>query len=1039
MRFLTNFSLRNSTAIIIMSLLIVVSGIIAAMSLKVENMPDITFPVLLVNTTYPDASPEDVLDDVTKPLEREVGHVTGVKAVESYSSNNSSTLQVYLETGSDVQAVRDELERKISSIALPSKVNRPQVMIQGFSNQPVYYLFVTGQDKESGLDHFDNDVKETVLKELEGIESVDKVSTIGGQFKEMKILPKVDALNYYRISPLQLKQLLLDNHVALPIGSITEDGEERIIRVVSRYLNVDDIRNTKIFLPSDPTNGLTYVRLGDIAEVNFDEVVNSISRYNGKNGININIYKTRDANAVETGDAINAKLSRLKEEYPDLTFTTIYDTSVDIKNSINGMLKEGLLGAIMASVVILFFLRHVKATLIVLVSIPTSILVSLIFMSWMGITLNMITLFGMAVAVGRVVDDSIVVIENIFRHLQLNKERKENLIQIATHEMLHAITSSTFTTTAVFLPIVFVGGMIGEVFRPFALTVVCSLFASLLVAVTIVPLLAKLMILKDHNIKEYEHGKGSDAYRKLLKWSLNRKPAVGFLSLVLFVASLALLPYMKYGLFPDPEAKYIFAQVTMPKGTQLDGLDQTVAQVESKLMEQPEVEYIEINLGSENEAEIRQSNQALLLIKIGQDVNLDQTIKKFEGIVKPMIPLGSEMALTKPGSSDTNKFKVILYGPDLVRLKEASEIVKSNLKVSPLLTNVKDNLNDFKNEVVIKVDRDKASELGVSPVQVAQEVNLLVSDTRIGKIKVDDKDYSLFFGLGENHAKSLEELNNIYIQTPSKQQVRLVDFAEIDQEKVQSQIMRKDEKQFVQITADITSDNKGGASNFLFAMLQAEKLPAGVTLSSEGVSSDMEKSFKDMLLAIGAAIFIVYIVMLITFGNATAPLAILLSLPLAVIGGLFGLFISDTVLDITALIGFLMLVGIVVTNAIVYVDNIQQRRLEGTSMREAVVEAGVTRVRPIIMTAVATVSALLPLYLGFSEGALMTKSLAIVVIGGLVTSTILTLFVVPIGYELLYRIKKEFFAPDTKEAEIEPSEDMFISVLRSLRDMKKSG
>ncbi|MED1783416.1 efflux RND transporter permease subunit [Brevibacillus fortis] len=1039
MRFLTNFSLRNSTAIIIMSLLVVVSGIIAAMSLKVENMPDVTFPVLLVNTTYPDASPEDVLDDVTKPLEREIGHVTGVKAVESYSSNNSSTLQVYLETGSDVQAVRDELERKISSIALPNKVGRPQVMIQGFSNQPVYYLFVTGQDKESGLDHFDNDVKETVIKELEGIENVDKVSTIGGQFKEMKILPNIDALNYYGISPLQLKQLLLDNHVALPIGAITEDGEERTIRVVSRYLNVEDIRNTKIFLPSDPKNGLTYVRLGEIAEVNFDQVINSISRFNGKNGININIYKTRDANAVETGDAINEKLSLLKEEYPDLAFTTIYDTSVDIKNSINGMLKEGLLGAIMASVVIMLFLRHVKATLIVLVSIPTSILVSLIFMSWMGITLNMITLFGMAVAVGRVVDDSIVVIENIFRHLQLNKERKENLIQIATHEMLHAITSSTFTTTAVFLPIVFVGGMIGEVFRPFALTVVCSLFASLLVAVTIVPLLAKLMILKDHNIREFEHGKGSDTYRKLLHWSLNRKPAIGFLSLVLFIASLALLPHMKYGLFPDPEAKYIFAQVTMPKGTQLDVLDQTVAQVESKLMEQPEVEYIEINLGSENEAEIRQSNQALLLIKIGPNVNLDQTIKKFEGIVKPMVPLGSEMALTKPGSSETNKFKVILYGPDLDRLKEASEIVKSNLKESPLLTNVKDNLNDFKNEVVIKVDRDKASELGVSPVQVAQEVNLLVSDTQIGKIKVDDKDYSLFFGLGENHAKSLEELHNIYIQTPSKQQVRLVDFAEIDQEKVQSQIMRKDEKQFVQITADITSDNKGGASNFLFAMLQAEKLPAGVTLSSEGVSSDMEKSFKDMLLAIGAAIFIVYIVMLITFGNATAPLAILLSLPLAAIGGLFGLFISDTVLDITALIGFLMLVGIVVTNAIVYVDNIQHRRLEGTSMREAVVEAGITRLRPIIMTAVATVSALLPLFLGFSEGALMTKSLAIVVIGGLVTSTILTLIVVPIGYELLYRIKKEFFAPDTKEAEMEPSDDMFISVLRSLRDMKKSG
>lgn len=1039
MRFLTTFSLRNSTAIIIISLLVVISGIVAAMSLKVEHMPDVSFPVLVVSTAYPEASPEDVLDDVTKPLEREIGQVSGITALESYSNSNSSMLKVYLETGADVQAARDEVERKISGVALPEKASRPQVMVQGFSSQPVYYLFVTGQNEESGLDLFDSEVRDTVLKELEGIEGVDKVATVGGQFQEMKIMPKADALNYYGISPLQLKQLLLENHIALPIGTITEDGEERIIRVVSRYRNVEDIRDTKLFLSGDPENGIAYVRLGDIADVNFDRAAQSISRFNGQNGININIYKTRDANAVETGDAINEKIAHLQETYKHLTFTTIYDSSLDIKNSINGMLKEGLLGAIMASMIILLFLRHVKATMIVLVSIPTSILVSLIFMSWMGITLNMITLFGMAVAVGRVVDDSIVVIENIFRHLQLNKERKESLIQFATNEMLHAITSSTFTTTAVFLPIVFVSGMIGEVFRPFALTVVCSLFASLLVAVTIVPLLAKMIILKNRNIKEYEHGKVTHAYRKLLQWALHHKPAVGLLSFVLLVASLALLPYMKFGLLPESEAKYIFAQVTLPKGTQLNVLDDTIRQLESKLQAQAEVESIQSSLGSEDGADIRRTNEAVLLIKTGEDTDLDQTIKKFEEIIKPSIPLGSEMVLSKPGSNESNQFKVVLHGSDLERLKEARDIVKAKLKESPLLTNVRDNLNDINEEVVIKVDRDEAAELGISPVQVAQEVNLLVSDTKIGKIRINDKDYDLFFGLSEDREKSLEELKNIYIQTPGKQQVRLLDFAEIDQEKVQSQINRKDEKQFVQITADIVSDNKGGASNFLFALLQAEELPNGVTLSSEGVASDMEKSFQDMLLAIGAAIFIVYIVMLISFGNATAPLAILLSLPLAVIGGLFGLFLTGSVLDVTALIGFLMLVGIVVTNAIVYVDNIQQRRLAGASMREAVVEAGITRMRPIIMTAVATVCALLPLCLGFSEGALMTKSLAIVVIGGLITSTVLTLIVVPIGYELLYRIKKEFFTPDTEEQEREPGEDMFISVLRSLRDMKKSG
>ncbi len=1010
----------------------------ATLSLKIENMPDVSFPVLIVNTAYPNSATSDVVDDITKPLERELAQVSDVKAIESFSSDNSSSLMLYLEAGVDLQEKRDEVERLAGNVSLPSTANRPKVTIQGFSNQPVYYLFVSPKNPLADVDKFNYDLNETIIKDIKEIEGIEKVSTVGGETKQVKILPKMDEMQYYGISPLQLKQQLIDNHVAVPVGILSENGEEQIVRVVSRYTDLEKIKDTKIFLQGESGSGLSYIRLGDLAEIQFDHEANSISRFNERTGVTINIYKTKEANSVETGDLINEKIAELQKQYPDLQFDTIYDTSIDIKSSINGMVKEGLLGAVMASLIIWLFLRHLSATLIVLISIPMSILVSLIFMSWMDITLNIITLFGMAVAVGRVVDDSIVVIENIFRHLQLNQERKEGTILAATSEMIHAITSSTLTTIAVFLPIIFVGGMIGEIFQPFALTVVCSLIASLIVAVTIVPLMAKLTILKNKTIKEYEPGKITLLYKRVLEWSLQRKPVAALLAFVLFIGSMILIPYVKTGMLPDSQVKYIFAQLEMPTGTPLTTMNDTVTRMEQELGKEAGVEYIQSNIGSENQADIKYTNQSMTLIRLHNDVDVDATLKKFEESLKPLMPLGTKLTLSKPSSSSNNQFTVVLYASDFDKLEQASETIKDKLKQSPLLANVRDNVNDIKNQVLVQVDRDKAAEWGITPVQIAAEVNLLVSDMRIGKINMGEQDYDLLYGISGDKSHSLEELHNIYIQTPSGQAVRLTDLAVIDQEKVQAQVMRKDEQQFIKITADITSDNKGGASSFVFATLQAVELPDGVTLSTEGVSSDIQESFQDMMLAIAAAIFIVYLVMLITFGNATSPLAILLSLPLAAIGGIVAIFVTDSVLDVTALIGFLMLVGIVVTNAIVYVDNIQQRRSEGAEMREAVIQAGITRLRPIMMTAIATVGALIPLSLGLSGGSLMTKSLAVVVIGGITTSTLLTLIIVPVGYELLYKIKKEFFTSDHEQETEQVGEDGFIDVLKSLRENKKS-
>jgi multidrug efflux pump subunit AcrB len=998
--FLTRFSLKNSAAVIIIVFLVTMGGVFAATSLKVENMPDISFPVVLVETDYPNASPEDVLDDVTKPLEKAVNTIEGMKYLESHSSNNHSTLVVMLNSGVDVDKARDEVEKKISGVKLPVDAERPKVNTEGFSSEPVYYLSVGPKNAAMSVDSLNSIVKDTVVPELEDIKGVEKVSTIGERKNQVRIYPNIEALSNYGFSASQFKQLLQANHVGIPAGNIKIQGEDQAVRVLTKFTNIEQIKNTKLFLPASTEGGLSYVKIGDVADVAFETEEKRISRLNEKPGISIRIYKSREGNAVETGTLINEKLDELRKRYPDIDFRTVYDTSVDIKNSVGSMMNEGMMGAVMASLMILLFLRNVKSTLIVLVSIPLSILVSLIFMSWLGLTLNMMTLFGMAIAVGRVVDDSIVVIENIFRHLQLTKERNINLIRLAAKEVTNAITSSTITTVAVFAPIAFVSGVVGEVFRPFAITVVCSLLASLLVAVTVVPLMTKLLLLRSTKVKEHKPGKVAFVYQRLLNWSLKHKVITAGIAFGLLVGSLSLTGFLNVSMFGDSGLTIIQTQFEMPKGTTLEATAEATKRLQNVFQKESSVDYIETNIGEENT-----SNKSSMFIMLKDNADVDAVLKRFREETEPIIPADAKLTIDKISSGANERYEVILNGPNKEILQEAAEVVKAEIEKNPLFVNVKDNLSDKKSEVIVRVDRDKAAEWGLSPSQVAGDISSLLSSMKIGKIKIDSEEYDFILGLKEADTDSLEKIKGILLNTPAGQRVRLEDVASVTKEEAPAEVMRRNEKEFIAITADITSSDKEGVSSAQNEALKKMKLPDGVTITSGGISEDMQKSFQEMFYALGAAVVMVYIVMVIAFGNAMAPLSILLSLPLAAIGGIVGLFVTGSTLDLTALIGFLMLIGIVVTNAIVYVDRVQQQREMGFTTREALLEAGVTRLRPIIMTAVATIVALLPLGLGEVKGSLMSPGLAIVVIGGLTTSTLLTLVIVPVGYEVLDKIR----------------------------------
>lgn len=1010
MEFLTRFSLKNTVAVLIITILIAAGGMIAASSLKVENMPDISFPVVLITTTYPNASPEDVLEDVTKPLEKAVAAISGLKTLESYSNDNYSVIVANLNSGADVEKARDEIERKVAEVKLPADAERPKVSTESFGSAPIYYLSISAQNKKMSAESLNLLVKDTLVPELKGLAGVEKVKTMGDQIQEVKIYPNIQALNSQGLSPSQLKQLIEANHVGIPVGTVKMDEEDRAVRLLGEYTNLEQIRRTKLFLPSGQGGGLSYIQLGDVADVSMAKRGEFISRLNGQPAISVRIYKKREANEVETGNRINAKLDEFKKRYPELQFQTVYDSSVDVKKSISGMMKEGLLGALMASVMILFFLRNPKSTFVVLLSIPLSILVSLIFMSWMGITLNIMTLGGLAIAVGRVVDDSIVVIENIFRHLQINKERNVELIRFAAKEVTNAITSSTLTTVAVFVPIAFVSGVVGQVFRPFAMTVVCSLLASLIVAVSIVPLMTKLLLLRSPNIKEHVPGKVTFLYKRILVWALQHKVKTMAVAGVLLFASFGLAAMLKTTLMPESDEKYIVANLTMPKGTSLEATDKMAQKVEAVFKKEPHLEFVESYIGTDFEgSDNRISHRASMFLKLNPDADIEAITKRYRQETEAIMPAGAKISVNQlTGGGPIESYQVVLNGPDKAKLREAAELVKSKLEQNPLMTNINDNLSDTKSEVVIRVDRDKAAEFGLSPLQVAGEIRSLLADLKMGKMKIDGNEYDLYLGLRDEDANSLEKLRSILVKTPAGQQVRLADIAKITQEEAPSQIRQRDEKQYVLVSADITSADKGGVGRAMTLELQKLKLPEGVTLSTAGVTEEIQKSFIEMFYALGAAVFMVYIVMIVSFGNAMAPLSILLSLPLAAIGGFFGLFVTQSTLDMTSLIGFLMLIGIVVTNAIVYVDRVQQQRELGLTTREALIEAGVTRLRPIIMTAVATIVALIPLALGFSEGALISKGLAIVVIGGLTTSTLLTLVVVPVGYEFFDRVRTNF-------------------------------
>lgn len=991
MKLFTSFSLRNPVAIILLVLLIAVGGVYSASQFQQEQMPDVSFPGIMVTAVYPGAAPNVVLNEVTMPLEKTLRGVEGVKNVISQSSNSVAMLQLEFGYSDDMKEKKVRVDEALSGMQLPPQVEKPEAMYFSTTNQPIMYTTVTAME---GVDQaeFTNIVKNSLVPAVQGIEGVAEVQSIGLEDGGVYIQLDAAKLAEAQITYDQVLMTLQANNLSVPLGEVTM-GQNQLPVFVQGYLNTVEALEDLVLKPG---KGIT---LGDIAEVEHGKGLEVISLTNGIPSATLNIVKSGTANTVAVAYEV-LKVYEQAERAGQIESLVMYNRATDVEESVNTLAREGALGALFASILILFFLRNFRATLIAIVSIPLSILIALISLkTFTDVTLNIMTLGGLAVATGRVVDDSIVVIENIVRRLQRESISKE-LIQSGTMEVGKAITSSTITTIAVFAPLGLLQGLTGEFFRPFALTVAFALLASLLVALTVVPLMAWALMSKKAP-KEHGESSMSRGYKKILRWSLNHKVIVLVVASLLFVGSLVPIFAGAVGVtfLPETDYKYMFATLEMPKGTDVDTVKVEADKLDAIIREDERVENTTVTIGSSFTGGQERSNVAEWFIGLTSDTNLDDFIDDMSP--KVGVPDGSSFSLVKDGEGG-GAITVTVTGGTMEDIRKGTEQIMAAVSGLDGVENVNNNLQDGTKGISIDVRQDDAASYGLSVAQASSMLRPFLTEMPAGRIGDGAEVSELYLALSRESLASIDDIAALKLNTPMGTQVAVQDIADVREVQLPSSLQLKNGAEFATVTAKITAEDVNKVNNELKKELEALMLPPNVKYSLGGSNEDIQQMLTDMMMAMLIAVGMVYIVMVIAFHEGRAPLAVLFSLPFALIGGLVGTLVAGEPISISSLIGFLMLIGIVVTNAIVLVERVQQQIEHGLTIREALIEAGGTRLRPILMTAIATVCALTPLAIGLGGGSIISSGLAVVVIGGLISSTLLTLVVVPVMYELLY-------------------------------------
>ena len=1011
-------SLKNRALIALITIAAAVFGGLSLTSLKQELIPAIELPALVVVTTYPGASPEVVESDVSTPIEEALASVDDLDSTSATSSSNSSMVQATFDYGTNMATAQQNVQRAVTQITstLPSDVD-PQVLAISMDDLPVVQVAISGYDD---ADTIQDRLDSIVIPELEDVEGVGSASLVGATGERVTITPDAAELAKNGLTQQAITDALQQNGSLFPGGEITEDDSTLTVQTGAKLGSVEDIEALPLVGQAtvDPTTGETTapaeVTIADVATVaREDDPVSSISRVNGEDAISISITKLPDGNTIDVSAGVIAALDDVMSQIPGAEYTVVFDQAPFITDSIETLAVEGLLGLVFAVVIILIFLLSIRSTLVTAISIPTSVLIAFAGMQSFGYTLNMLTLGALTISIGRVVDDSIVVIENIKRHYVEGADKGE-AIRLAVKEVAGAITASTITTVAVFLPIAFVGDMVGELFRPFAMTVTLAMLASLLVALTIVPVLAywfmkpgKQLVDDEGNPIDPEHpdapkSRLQKAYQPILGWTLKHSWTTLVLAVAVLIGTIAMAPLMKINFMGDTGQNTLTVTQDVGAGASLEAQDAAAKKVEDELADIDGVSDVQVSIGSGSSpfGALGGSGGTSFSVMTDADVDQEELRADVESALLDLDGAGDVTVSAAAGMSSTD-ITVQVSGATSGDVSDATEALVAELDGRDGIGEVTDSLTEAMPFIQVKVDREKAAEKGLTEAAVGSIVNSSMQPQEAGTIEIDDASVTIYLEV-EEPPLTLDELRALEIPTASGV-VKLESIASVDESESPSSITTVGGRLTSTVTIPPKGDDLATATTSVQEALDAVDLPDGAEAELGGVATQQQDAFSQLGLAMLAAILIIYIVMVATFKSLRQPLLLLVSVPFAATGAILLQVITGVPLGVASLIGVLMLIGIVVTNAIVLVDLVNQyRERHGLSVHDATLAGSSMRLRPILMTALATIFALTPMALGITgHGGFISQPLAIVVIGGLVSSTVLTLIVLPTFYNLV--------------------------------------
>ncbi|MDQ0273639.1 efflux RND transporter permease subunit [Cytobacillus purgationiresistens] len=1021
MKGIVNFVLKNKLAVWLLTIIITATGIYSGTQMKTETIPDISIPFLMVNGVYPGATPEQVMEEVSIPLEKAVENLEDVKAVYSNSSSNIASLQIEYDYGIDMDDKKVQLERAIENIELPEDAQKPSVTAISMNMMPVVALSISSSSED--IVELTSTVEEIILPNIEKLDGVASATMTGQHIEEVEFTFNEEKMAELDLTEDSVKEMVKASDMALSLGLFDFEEAEQAVAVDGKLTTVNELKDMMIPVTPSAENPSPFVKLSDIAKIETVGKVESVSRTNGENAIAIQIVKGQQDNTVDVVNNVKDLVEEEKAKIDGLMIDISLDQGAPIQDSVNTMIEKALFGGAIAVLIILLFLRDFKSTIISIVSIPVSIFMALLLLNWLNITLNIMTLGAITVAIGRVIDDSIVVVENIYRRLHLKEEKLTGraLVREATIEMFKPILSSTLVTVAVFAPLIFVGGMVGELFMPFALTMTFALFASLIVAITIVPALSHFLFKKklygkkeESNHKEV--GKLSLWYRGLLEKALNHKIITSAIAVILLAGSLSLMPLIGFSFMGSEEEKVMYVTYTPETGEKMEDTLANIEVVEEELLKRDDLDILQLSITDPTSSDPAAAMMgggaggALMYLIFDPEINNFSDVR--EEVEEYVFNIGQSGEWKSQDFSsmgmNTSEVSYTFYSEDLDKLNESVKMAEEVLNDNDGMKDVSSSAEDAYVEHVLKVDQADVLQYGLTTGQIVMALNQSSSKDVLTTVKNNGTDLDVVIQQERAEApKSIDEMLDTQIPTATGETMPLSELVTVEEGTTLNTLARSEGEYYASVSGTIIDEDISKTTSEIDSEIEKLDFPKGVTTGVAGVSADMEETFTQLGVAMLAAIAIVYFILVVTFGEGVAPFAILFSLPFAVIGSFVGLLIAGETISVSVMMGLLMLIGIVVTNAIVLVDRIIHMEREGMTMREAILEAGATRLRPILMTAIATMGALIPLAIGSGGGGLISKGLGITVIGGLASSTLLTLLIVPIVYEVLSKIFKK--------------------------------